>query len=118
MQNPFSQKSRKTLLLEMRKHRPWIIALAAMGLGGVAQANLSTSLNPAAVKICSALTEFTQSGFVAMIGAGMFVIGGIMWWMKQRGGFAMMVGGLVGYYVVKQLVPIAKGFGIVPSSVC
>ncbi|MBZ9714971.1 hypothetical protein [Deinococcus multiflagellatus] len=80
-------------------------------------AGLDTQLNPAAAQICANLNAVAKSAFVSVIALCMFAAGGAMIWFKVRGGLGMMAFGLVGFFVVKNLVPIAKSFGIVPAGI-
>ena len=78
---------------------------------------LDTQLNPAATQICTNLNAIAKSAFVSVIALVMFVAGCVMVWLKARGGMGMAAFGLIGFFVVKNLVPIAKSFGIVPSGI-
>lgn len=99
-----------------------VLAVALVCLvGGMAHAtaasSIDTSLNPAATQICKNLDSVAKSAFVSVIALVMFVGGLLMVWLKQRGGLALAAFGLVGFFVVKQLVPIAKSMGIVPAGI-
>lgn len=82
-----------------------------------AASDLDSSLNPAATQICKNLDAIAKSAFVSVIALVLFGVGGIMIWLKVRGGIALALSGLVGFFIVKKLVPIAKSFGIVPEGV-
>lgn len=103
----------------VQRNAPALVALGVMALLGAANAAsaIDTAANTAAAGMCTQLKALTESAFVAIVAVAMFVGGGIMWWLKVRGGFAMMAGGLLGFFLVKQLIPLAKGFGILPSAV-
>ncbi len=79
--------------------------------------DLDSSLNPAATQICKNLDAIAKSAFVSVIALVLFVAGGIMIWLKVRGGMVLAASGLIGFFLVKKLVPIAKSFGIVPEGV-
>lgn len=94
------------------------LALFLLSLMGTAGATgLDASLNPAATQICKNLDAIANSAFVSVIALAMFVGGGAMVWLKIRGGMGLAAFGLVGFFVVKKLVPIAKSFGILPAGI-
>ena len=94
---------------------------AVLVLSGNAHAtaagDLDSSLNPAATQICKNLDAIAKSAFVSVVALVLFVAGGIMIWLKVRGGMVLAASGLIGFFLVKKLVPIAKSFGIVPEGV-
>lgn len=107
-------------------HRPFFLTLMVCAIalilmtvfGSMAGATgLDTQLNPAATQICKNLDAIANSAFVSVIALAMFVGGGAMIWLKIRGGMALAAFGLIGFFIVKKLVPIAKSFGIIPAGI-
>lgn len=113
-------------LVRPASNRPLLLTVLITGLalilmtvlGSMAGATgLDSQLNPAATQICANLNAIAKSAFVSVIALVMFVGGAAMIWLKIRGGMGLAAFGLIGFFVVKNLVPIAKSFGIVPSGI-
>jgi|GEM_PF-5903685 len=87
-----------------------VAALLALSAAGAV--TIDKSLETATQTLCDNLKAIQSSAFVAAIAVVMFVVGGFMFWFKVRGALAMMVTGLVGFMIIKNIVSVANSFGL------
>lgn len=98
----------------MKKFIPVLAVISIMALTTSAGA-IDTGMKDATTAVCTTIKSIQGSAFLTLIAMLMFIGGGVMIWLKMRGGLALLLTGFIGYFLVKQSLAIANAFKLLPA---
>lgn len=99
-----------------KQYLPILAIIAVLAASSSAGAiNLDSGMSEATNTVCQTIKGIQNSAFLTLIAMVMFIGGGVMMWLKMRGGMALAITGFVGYFLVKQSLAIAQAFKLLPK---
>ena len=100
----------------MKKFIPVLAVISILALVTSAGAtSIDTSMKDATSAVCTTIKSIQGSAFLTLIAMLMFIGGGVMIWLKMRGGLALLLTGFIGYFLIKQSLAIAQAFKLLPT---